>query len=198
MYYTWTSKRISDRALFSNVYIILFFFFLAKLPAFMSLLQSRSSYAVCIIIYSVYFVSHTDYTNIRKTYACVLSAEKCARIPGDNQSTTTQRFRGSGGGIRPLRERPRNTYIGSDSPHETKQKRPFPVSFHTYIYNIRYSRAGRPIKPMQTCLHRIFKEGFIHILFSRNEIYTKLCTHQVYAYVCVRVCFNVNVYRYLL
>jgi len=162
------------------VYIIIIIFF--SETARIHVTVAAVAFAVCII-YSVYFVSHTDYTNIRKTYACSV------RIPGDNQSTT-QRFRGSGGGIRPLLERPRNIYIGSDSPHETKQKRPFPVSLHTYIYALYVF--GRD-DPLSLCKHAytVYLRKDLYILFSRNDINTKLCTHYVYASVCV--CFNVNV-----
>jgi len=82
----------------SRMFILFFFFFLAKLcpHSCHSGASAAVAFVVCtvhIIHSAVYFVSHTDYTNMyTKDILCVLSAEKCARIPGDNQSTTTQRF----------------------------------------------------------------------------------------------------------
>jgi len=80
-------------------------------------------------------------------------------------------------------------YIGFDSPHETKQKRPFPVSLHVYTY-IHYYVIERD-DPLSLCKHAytVYLRKDLYILFSRNEVYTKLCT--LYVYICV---FNVNAY----
>jgi len=145
-------------------------------------------FAVCII-YSVYFVSHTDYTNIRKTYAC--SVWRSARV--FRETINQRRSVSEGAAAVSVRcDRDRGTYTSAPI-HRTKQNKNdrFPFHFihtHTHIYVcIIRSRAGRPIKPMQTCLHRIFKEGFIYIIFPKWDI------HKTLHIPCMCVCFNVNV-----
>lgn len=161
--------------------ILLLFFFFSE-TARIHVTVAAAAFAVCII-YSVYFVSHMDYRNIRKTYAC--SLRRSARV--FRETINQRRSVSEGAAAVSVRcDRDRGTYTSAPI-HRTKQNKNdrFPFHFiHIYICTIR-SRAGRPIKPMQTCLHRIFKEGFIHIIFPKRHIHKTLHTPCICGCVCV-------------
>jgi len=101
-------------------------------------------------------------------------------------------------------ERDRGTYTSAPI-HRTKQNKNDRFPFH-FVHNIGVyicvcictirSRAGRPIKPMQTCLQRIFKEGFIHIIFPKRDIHKTLHTPWKCGSVCVCVCVSAFTYTW--